>query len=59
MGEVSIIGVDLAKNVFQMHSASADGSVLFGKKLPGAQFARFMAAQTTLPNEGLACRRPT
>ena len=29
MGEVSIIGVDLAKNVFQLHGAAADGSVVF------------------------------
>ena len=27
MGEVTIIGVDLAKNVFQVHGAAADGSV--------------------------------
>ena len=26
MGEVSIIGVDLAKNVFQLHGAAADAS---------------------------------
>lgn len=25
MGEVSIIGLDLAKNVFQAHGAGADG----------------------------------
>lgn len=42
MGEVSIIGVDLAKNVFQIHGAAADGSVLFRKKLSRLQFARFM-----------------
>ena len=29
MKEVSIIGVDLAKNVFQLHGASAAGTVLF------------------------------
>ena len=45
MGEVSIIGVDLAKNVFQVHGATADGSVLFRKKLSRPQFARFMADQ--------------
>ena len=28
MEEVSIIGVDLAKNVFQLHGAAADGTVL-------------------------------
>jgi hypothetical protein len=31
MEEVTIIGVDLAKNVFQVHGATADGSVLFRK----------------------------
>ena len=45
MGEVSIIGVDLAKNVFQIHGAAADGSVLFRKKLSRLQFARFMMDQ--------------
>ena len=29
MPEVAIIGVDLAKRVFQLHGAAADGSVLF------------------------------
>jgi len=43
MGEVIIIGVDLAKNVFQVHGAAADGSVVFRKKLSRPQFARFMA----------------
>ena len=33
MGEVSIIGLDLAKNVFQAHGAGADGSVVFRRKL--------------------------
>ncbi len=45
MGGVTIIGVDLAKNVFQVHGAAADGSVLFRKKLSRLQFARFMAEQ--------------
>lgn len=43
MEEVSIIGVDLAKNVFQVHGAAADGSVVYRKKLSRPQFARFMA----------------
>ena len=33
MENVTIIGVDLAKNVFQVHGATADGSVAFRKKL--------------------------
>ena len=45
MGKATIIGVDLAKNVFQVHGAAADGSVLFRKKLSRPQFARFMAEQ--------------
>ena len=43
MKEVTTIGVDLAKNVFQLHGATADGSVVFRKKLSRLQFARFMA----------------
>jgi transposase len=43
MKEIGIIGVDLAKNVFQLHGATADGSVLFRKKLSRPQFQRFMA----------------
>ena len=46
MEEVTIIGVDLAKNVFQVHGAAADGSVVFRKKLSRPQFARFMAVQS-------------
>jgi len=43
MNEVIIIGVDLAKNVFQVHGAAADGAAIFRKKLSRAQFHRFMA----------------
>ena len=42
MKEISI-GVDLAKNVFQLHGAATDGSVQFRKKLSRPQFQRFMA----------------
>jgi len=44
MHEVSIVGVDLAKQVFQVHGAAADGRVLFRKKLSRPQFVQFMAA---------------
>ena len=33
MEEVSTIGLDLAKHVFQAHGASASGAVVFRKKL--------------------------
>lgn len=41
MSEVSIIGVDLAKRVFQVHGAGPDGSVVFRKKLSRAQVLAF------------------
>ena len=40
-----IIGVDLAKNVFQVHGANRSGAVLFRKKLSRPQFMKFMTAQ--------------
>ena len=43
MSEISIVGIDLAKNVFQVHAAAANGAVLFRKKLTRPQFERFMA----------------
>lgn len=40
-----MIGVDLAKNVFQLHAASLTGHVRFRKKLSREAFRRFMAEQ--------------
>lgn len=45
MNEVTIIGLDLAKNVFQVHGACADGSVAFRRKLPRSKILSFFAAQ--------------
>lgn len=45
MKEVSIIGVDLAKQVFQLHGATAEGEVVFRKKLSRKQFLTFMQTQ--------------
>ena len=41
----TIIGVDLAKRVFQVHGATVTGHVIFRKKLAREQFRIFMAAQ--------------
>lgn len=46
MEKVSIIGVDLAKNVFQVHGATADGSVAFRRKLTRAKFLAFFSEQS-------------
>ncbi|ACL63257.1 IS110 family transposase [Methylobacterium nodulans] len=45
MAEVSTIGLDLAKHVFQAHGASAAGAVLFRKKLRREQVLSFFAGQ--------------
>lgn len=41
----TMIGVDLAKRVFQLHGAAMTGEVKFRKKLTRDQFRVFMAAQ--------------
>lgn len=41
----TVIGVDLAKRVFQLHGASMTGNVKFRKKLTREQFRRFMSEQ--------------
>jgi hypothetical protein len=43
----TMIGVDLAKRVFQLHGASMTGQVKFRKKLTLEQFRRFMSDHPT------------
>ena len=43
--ENTVIGVDLAKRVFQLRGATTTGHVMFRKKLTREQFRRFMAKQ--------------
>jgi transposase len=45
MTEVAIIGIDLAKRVFQAHGAAANGAVVFRKKLTRDRLMIFLAAQ--------------
>lgn len=45
MEEVSIIGLDLAENVFQAHGAAADEAVAFRRKLSRVQLLKFFSAQ--------------
>jgi transposase len=42
----TMIGVDLAKRVLQVHGASMRGDVKFRRKLTREQFRAFMAQQT-------------
>ena len=45
MGEVSTIGLDLAKTVFQEHGADASGGVVFRMKLRRGKLLEFFASQ--------------
>lgn len=45
MSEVSTIGLDLAKHVFQAHGADADGNVVFRKQLRRDKVLAFLARQ--------------
>ncbi len=41
MREVAVVGLDLAKNVFQVHGIAVDGAVVFRKQLRRAQVLEF------------------
>ena len=45
MEEVTTIGLDLAKQVFHVHGASASGNALFSKRLSRARLLGFLATQ--------------
>ena len=47
MGEVSTIGLDIAKSVFQVHGVDADGAVVIRKRISRAKVLEFFA---TLPS---------
>jgi transposase len=44
MGEVSTIGLDIAKSVFQVHGADADGAVVIRKRISRSKVLEFFAA---------------
>ncbi len=46
MNQVSTVGLDLAKHIFQLHGADSAGAVVFRKKLRRGQVLSFLA---TLP----------
>lgn len=45
MEKATIIGIDLAKHVFQLHGAGSDGSVAFRKKISRAKLLSFLASR--------------
>ena len=48
MEQVHIIGIDLAKQGFQLHGARADGSVAFRKKLTRTKVLDFFGLAAAL-----------
>jgi transposase len=44
MGEVSTIGLDIAKSVFQVHGVDSDGAVVIRKRMSRAKVLEFFAA---------------
>ena len=44
MGEVSTIGLDIAKSAFQVHGVDADGAVVMRKRISRAKVLEFFAA---------------
>ena len=44
MGEVSTIGLDIAKSVFQVHGVDADGAIVIRKRIGRAKVLEFFAA---------------
>src|SRR3954447_13348988 len=43
MNQVSTVGLDLAKHIFQLHGADSAGAVVFRKKLRRGQVLSFLA----------------
>ena len=46
MGEVSTLGLDIAKSVFQVHGVDVDGAVMIRKRVSRAKVLEFFAALT-------------
>jgi transposase len=44
MGEVSTIGLDIAKSVFQVHGVDAGGAVVIRRRITRAKLLEFFAA---------------
>ena len=42
MADVQTVGLDIAKNVFQVHGVDADGAVIFRKKLTRGKVPEFL-----------------
>jgi transposase len=56
---ITAVGIDLAKNVFQVHAVDARGKVVLRKQLRRAQVAGFFSNMPPCLNwHGSLCERP-
>ena len=53
-GSITVVGIDLAKNVFHLHGIDASSNVVVRKKMSRTKLATFMAK---LPETGRASGR--
>lgn len=58
MQEITIVGLDLAKRVFQVHGANADGGVAFLQKLSRGQLLAFLQGCRAVSLPWGPARRP-
>ena len=52
MSEVSIIGLDIAKNVFHAHGADASGRAVFSRKIGRGKLLEFVKCKLEQKSEG-------
>lgn len=45
MGEISMIGLDIAKQVFHAHGVDASGAMVFSRRITRQKLLQFLAAQ--------------
>ena len=54
MKKIGIIGIDLAKNIFQLHGACPDGSVAFRKRVARKKLLSVLEKQPHCPEVDVA-----
>lgn len=54
--QVTTVGLDLAKNIFQVHGISENGDVVFNQALRRAQLIAFFEKASTLPGRNGSLR---
>ncbi len=55
MKDLELVGIDLAKNVFQLHGCSSTGEVVFRKQLRRSKLLSFIAELPTCTIAMEAC----